>query len=96
MNFPEPGMQLVLSVLAFLSAPSLQLASGRRVCCDLFLPLRQRRRCWRRRCPTFTDFGIERLIELIQIYKENRELLKRCRVTWRHSQSGKRNTGYKK
>jgi hypothetical protein len=25
----------------------------------------------------FTDFGIERLIELIQIYKENPELLKR-------------------
>jgi hypothetical protein len=25
----------------------------------------------------FTDFGIEHLIELIQIYKENPELLKR-------------------
>ncbi|WP_354111567.1 hypothetical protein [Bradyrhizobium sp. S3.12.5] len=25
----------------------------------------------------FTDFGIERLIELIQIYKQNPELLKR-------------------
>lgn len=28
----------------------------------------------------FTDFGIERLIELIQVYKDNPELLK-CRST---------------
>ena len=56
MNFPEPGMQLVLD-------------SNRRVaavfCSELFLHLRQRRLCWRRW--TFTDPGIERLIELIQI-----------------------------
>ena len=55
MNFPEPGMQLVLRfflhrrVLLSSSAPAPSLLA-------------------KTVSQTFTDFGIERLIELIQIY----------------------------